>query len=189
MCAREIRTRRCFALRFDNSHRMMRALVAVARARWIIVACALIAASAFALSVWVGAWWSIGDVGGGDVTIGPLGSYACFNGECRPRGLAWLGASSEWERAAFATGAVGLLAMTLCVVLAAALAARRTPVLVAKTTLVAVATALACGGYVVAKFPPLPAARLDVGALLFVVAIVLGAVASVLALRAAAARA
>lgn len=147
-------------------------------ARWIALACALVAGSAFALSVWVGAWWTIDDV-----TIGPLGSFACFGGECRERPLGWLGASTRWERAAFASGATGLFAMALLVVLAAALAAKRKATVVARTALVAVATALTCAGYVVATFPELPGAHLSVGALLFVVAVVLGGAASVMALR------
>jgi hypothetical protein len=148
-------------------------------ARWIALASALLAASAFSLSVWVAGWWSVSDV-----TVGPLGSFACFAGDCRPRGLTWLGAGERWERAAFATGAVGLFATALLVVLAAAVATRRRATTIARMTLVAVATALACGCYVVATFPGLPGMELAGGGPLYLVAIVLGAVAGVLALRA-----
>jgi hypothetical protein len=172
--------------------------VTSAIARWIAIGCALVAASAFALSVWVGQWWSIAtphlpsevlhgpaepDLSIADVTVGPLGSYACFGGECRARGLGWLGASARWERTAFASAATGLFAMALLVVLAAGLAAKRKATIVARTALVSVATALACGSYLVATFPGMPGARLGIGVLLFALAVVLGGGAAVMALR------
>lgn len=146
--------------------------------RWITLAAALLAASAFQLSVWVAAWWSIDTV-----TVGPLGSFACFGGECRARGLDWIGAGERWERAAFATGAVGLFATALLVVLAAAVATKRSAKTVVRMTLVAVATALVCGCYMVATFPGMPGMQLGGGGAVFGVGIALGGVAAVLALR------
>jgi hypothetical protein len=76
--------------------------------------------------------------------------------------------------------------MALLVLLAAGVAARRRATVVARTVLVAVATALACAAYVVATFPELPGAQLAAGAFAFAVACVLGGIAAVTALRDAA---
>lgn len=103
----------------------------------MVVLLALAAASAFALSVQAGHWWSIGDV-----EIGPFGSQSPFSGR---GGLSWLGASPRWARLGIATGAAGLIAMFVLVIVAGATAAKRTPRLMAKTSLVSIATAVAAG--------------------------------------------
>src|SRR5262245_4079513 len=103
--------------------------------RWSIVALALLAASAFALSVQAGRWWVIGD---GEVEIGPFGAHSSFGGA---GGFSWAGGSARWERFGVATGAGGLIAMLVLVVVAGAIAAHRVPRLAAQTALVAIATA------------------------------------------------
>ena len=113
--------------------------------RWLLVAGALVAATAFALSVQGGRWWSIGDVG-----IGPLGARSPFGGA---GGLSWAGATARWERFGAATFAAGLIAMFALIVVAAGLAARRVPRLAARTALVAIATAVAVGAGFVALRP------------------------------------
>ena len=148
------------------------------RSRWLYVALALVSATLFALSVWVGQWWTVGEV-----VVGPLGSRHCFGGDCRPAGLAWIGGSELWARSAVATGAAGLVAMLLLMFLAGGLAARRMPTLVARTLLVAIACAIVCGAYFVAKFPGLAGASLGQGAILFVAAIVTGLVVPIVVLR------
>jgi hypothetical protein len=165
------------ALRGVASIRMMRALT-MTRARWLYVAFAVLAAMAFATSVWVAPWWTVGEV-----RIGPLGSRHCFGGECRPAGLAWIGAPDLWMRSALATGAAGLVAMMLLLGVAGGFAARRAPVLVAKMTLVAIASAIACAAYFVAQFPGLQGATLGLGAILFAVGAVMGAVSPLVVLR------
>jgi hypothetical protein len=146
--------------------------------KWLLIALSLVAASAFAISVQVGMWWSVGEV-----TIGPFGSHHCFQADCRGSGLAWIGGSELWLRSAIATGVAGAIASFLLVVLAGAVAAKRTPRLLARVALVAVVTALACGGYFVAAFPGIDGVRVDRGLYLFAAAIVAGATACVLALR------
>ncbi|HEX2687740.1 MAG TPA: hypothetical protein VHN14_14035 [Kofleriaceae bacterium] len=112
--------------------------------RWFVVALALVAASAFALSVQAGRWWSIGDV-----EIGPFGSHSPFGG---PGSLSWVGGSARWERFGVATWAGSLLAMFVLVVMAGAVAANRVPRLAARTALVAIATAgLAAIAFVAAR--------------------------------------
>jgi hypothetical protein len=150
------------------------------RKPWIIVAFALISASAFALSVQSGRWWSVGEV-----AIGPFGTRHCFDGECRASGLAWLGGSDLWMRSAVATGVAGLVTSFLLVVIAGALAARRVPRLAARSSLAALATALAVGGYFVARFPRGDVASIDRGVVLFVVGIVFGIPAAIAVLRSA----
>src|SRR6185295_3752952 len=86
--------------------------------RWLLVAVALVGASGFALSVQGGRWWSIGDV-----SIGPLGARSPFGGL---GGFSWAGGSARWERFGTATFAAGLIAMFVLVIVAGALAARRT---------------------------------------------------------------
>jgi hypothetical protein len=144
--------------------------------RWLVIVLALIAASAFALSVQGRRWWSIGDV-----TIGPFGSQSPFGGA---GDLSWAGGSARWERFAVATGAGGLIAMFVLVMLGGALAARRVPRLVAKTALAAILTAaLAAIGFVIARPDGLPF-TIDLGIALFALAVVAGAIAAVCVLRA-----
>lgn len=144
--------------------------------RWFVVALALAAASAFALSVQAGRWWSIGDV-----EIGPFGSRSPFGG---PGDLSWAGGSARWQRFGIATWAGGLVAMVVLVVLAGAVAANRLPRLVAKTALVAIATAALAGMAFVATRPEngLPFA-IDRGVFLFVAAVVTGVLSGVGVLR------
>jgi hypothetical protein len=159
-------------LRSDGSAFRIRAL----KHRWSVVALALVAASAFALSVQAGRWWTIGDV-----EIGPFGSHSAFGG---PGSLSWAGGSARWERFGVATGAGGLIAMLVLVVVAGAVAAHRVPRLAAQTALVAVATAaLAAIGFVVARPDNGLPFELGRGAILFAAAVVLGITAAVRVLR------
>ena len=141
--------------------------------RWIVVAFALVGASAFALSVQVG-WWSLVEA-----SIGPFGTRRCFAGDCREAGLAWLGGGDLWMRSAVAARVAGYVAMAVLVGLAGAVAARRVPRLVARTSLVAIATAIVAGGYFFGAFPGLAGAGIDLGAPLFGVGIVAGIAAAV----------
>jgi hypothetical protein len=150
--------------------------LATSRHRWIIVALALAAASAFAVSVQAGRWWTISDV-----EVGPFGSRSPFGGAAD---LSWAGGSVRWQRFGFATGAGGLIAMLVLIVLAGALAAGRVPRLAARTALVAIATAtLAAVGFVVARPDNGLPFALGRGAALFAAAVIVGALAAVGALR------
>jgi hypothetical protein len=149
--------------------------LSTSRHRWIVVALALAAASAFAVSVQAGRWWTIGDV-----ELGPFGTHSAFGGA---GDLAWTGGSARWQRFGVATGAGGLIAMLMLIVLAGAVAARRVPRLAARTALVAIATAsLAAIGFVATRSDELPLA-LARGAGLFVAAVVLGALAALGVMR------
>ncbi len=149
------------------------------KSRWIIVAIALVAASAFAVSVWAGRWWSIGDV-----EIGPFGSKQCFGGDCRPTSLTWVGGSERWMRMGMATWAGGLISMLVLMIVAAAVAAKRVPRLAARTALVAIGTAMITGIAFIAQYPGVDGASVDRGLWLFACAVVLGAVAAISVLRA-----
>lgn len=148
------------------------------KSRWIIVAIALVAASAFAVSVWAGRWWSVGAV-----EIGPFGSRQCFGGDCRPTGLSWVGGTERWARMGMATWAGGLISMLVLMFVAGAVAARRVPRLAARTALVAIATAVATAVAFVAQYPGVQGASADRGLYLFGGAVVLGAVAAIAVLR------
>lgn len=147
--------------------------------RWILVSLALAAAVAFALSVQAVTWWSAGEV-----TIGPFGAHHCFGGDCRTGDLQWLGGGDLWMRSAIATRFAGVIAMFVLVIVAGTLAARRVPRMFARSALVAVATALVCGGYFYAKFPGIDGVALGFGAPLYAIAIVLGAWTALAVLRA-----
>jgi len=144
--------------------------------RWFVVALALAAASALALSVQAGRWWSIGDV-----ELGPSGSRSPFGG---PGDLSWAGGSARWERFGVATWAGGLIAMFVLVVLAGAVAANRVPTLAAKTALVALATATLAAIAFVASRPDngLPFA-IDRGVFLFVAGVAAGVISAAGVLR------
>ena len=145
--------------------------------RWLIVALALAAASAFAVSVQAGRWWSIANV-----EIGPFGSRSPFRGA---GALSWAGGSARWERFGVATWAGALIAMFVLVVVAGAVAANRVPKLAAKTALVAIATAVATAIGFVASRPEngLPFA-IGRGMPLFGAAVLVGLVVAVAVLRA-----
>jgi hypothetical protein len=147
--------------------------------RWLVVAEALVAASAFALSVQGGRWWTIGDV-----EVGPLGSKSPFGGLGR---LSWAGSSARWERFGAATWGAGMIAMFVLIVVAAAVAAKRRPRLAARTALVAIATAaLASAGFLGTR--PLNGLPFELGrgVALFGAGMVFGVVASAGVLRRAA---
>ncbi|MEO7731632.1 MAG: hypothetical protein ABIY55_11710 [Kofleriaceae bacterium] len=146
--------------------------------RWFVVAIALAAASAFALSVQAGRWWAIGDV-----EIGPFGTRSPFGG---PGDLSWAGGSARWERFGVATWAAGLIAMFVLLVLAGAVAAHRVPRLAARTTLVAIGTATLVGIAFLMSRPdnglPFELAR---GTYLFAGAVIAGTIVAIRVLRTA----
>jgi hypothetical protein len=146
--------------------------------RWIIVVLALVAATAFAISVQTGRWWSVGDV-----EIGPFGSKHCFDGECRPASLSWIGGTARWARTGMGTWAGGLLSAFMLAVLAAGVASKRVPKLAAKTALVSIATSLVAGVLFIAQYPGVPGASADRGIVIFVIAIVVGALPAIAVLR------
>ena len=150
------------------------------RARLLAIALALLAGIAFAISVQRGPWWAIGEA-----EVGPFGAQRCGGGTCAPAGLAWLGGGERWIRIGMATWAAGMIALVLLVVMAAAIAAKRVPRLVAKTVLVSIATAGCTGGALFAMFPgdEFPAATIQRGVWLFAIAIVLGTTSAIMVLR------
>jgi hypothetical protein len=152
---------------------------ATVKSRWIVVGVLLISAIAFAMSVWGGRWWSIGDV-----SIGPYGSTHCFGGECKHAGLGWIGGTDRWMRTGVATWAGGVLTMLALLGVAGAVAARRVPRLAAKMTLVAIATTLVAGSLFIAQYPGIAGATSDRGLWLFVVGVIAGIAATIPVLRA-----
>jgi hypothetical protein len=150
--------------------------------RWIAIALALLGAGAFALSVQMGRWWVIGDV-----EIGPFGSRHCFDGQCRGASLSWLGGDPRWIRFGIATWAAGLLAMLVLVMMAAGLAARRIPRLVAKSVLVTIATGTVTATVFVTQFPGMTGAALARGVWVFALAVLLGTISAVWVVRSRAA--
>lgn len=148
--------------------------------RWILVAIALLAASAFAVSVVAGRWWSLGEV-----EIGPFGGKQCFGGgDCKRIGLTWIGGTERWMRFGTATWAGGLMAMLVLVVVAAGIAVRRVPKLAARTALVALGTAILAGTMFVVQYPGIDGAGPDRGLVLFAVGAVLGLGVAITVLRA-----
>lgn len=149
------------------------------KSRWPTVAIAVLAAAAFAISVWAGRWWSIEGV-----EIGPFGSKQCFGGDCRPTSLSWIGGSERWMRTGMATWAGGLIAMLVLLVTAAGVAAKRIPRLAARTALVAIATVTITGVLFVMQYPGVDGATVDRGLWLWLTGIVLGSIAAVSVMRA-----
>src|SRR5436190_1680167 len=145
------------------------------RSRWLVVIVALIAAFAFALSVQGGRWWSLGPA-----EVGPFGTKQCIDDSCTPTGLGWLG--DRYARIGMATWAAGLIATLVFVALAACVATRRVPRLLAKLAIVTLATATLAGLAFIVAFP-MSGASFDRGALLFGLAVLLGATAAVAAWR------
>jgi len=147
------------------------------KSRWLALALALVGAAALALSS-IEAWWTAGEV-----TIGVFGTHHCFGGDCQSTGLSWLDGSDIWMRSAVATRAAAIIACALLVLLAGALAAKRVPKLVARTTMVALAAGVVVGGYFVWKYPSPGGDHMTLGAALYAGGIVLGAIAAILVYR------
>jgi hypothetical protein len=135
-----------------------------ARARWALVACALVAACALLFSVESLAWWRFTEA-----QVFLTRSRRCFGGECQGADLTWLGASAWWQRFAAAAFGVGLFAALLAVFVAGARAAGRLPRTAARSLLVAVGTGVVCGAGALLTFPPLDHPRLGWGPLVFAV--------------------
>ena len=149
------------------------------KARWIFVVLALAAACAFTFSVQLGRWWIVGDV-----EIGPFGSRHCFGvGECKIAGLGWVGGGDRFMRLGMATWAGGLVSTLMLVIMAARLAGNAVPKLVAKSVLVAIATASLAGTFFVATFPGVQGASLSRGAWLYALGVVLSLAAAISVLR------
>jgi hypothetical protein len=143
--------------------------------RVVSVVSALVAATAFAIAVEGGHWWSIG----ADVHVGPLATERCFGGECGSGSLAWAGGGDSWERAGFATYVGGLCAAAMLVALAGALAAKRSGRLLAAVVGVSLCVVGAAGASFVTLRPALPGATIDRGAIAFAIAIIV-AIATVI---------
>src|SRR5512142_849332 len=147
------------------------------KSRWLALGLALVGAAALALSS-IEAWWTAGEA-----AIGPFGTHHCFGDDCQSTGLSWLGGSDIWMRSAVASRAAALIATALLVLLAGAVAAKRVPKLVARTTMVALSAAIVVGAYFFAKFPSPGGDRMAVGPALYAAGIVLGAIAAILVYR------
>ena len=149
------------------------------RARWITVGLALLAASGFAMSVQT-AWWAMSSV-----LIGPFGTRNCPGGadSC---GFSWLGAENDlFMRSAVATKAGGYIAMFIYIMIAGAVAAKRTPALLSKAGIVAIFTATVAAVTFFVYFPgSFGEPTLGPGPFMFAAGIVAGVTASVLVLRA-----
>jgi hypothetical protein len=141
---------------------------------------AVAAAASLSISIGAGRWWSIGGV----FDLGPFGARQCNDDGCVPANLP-LDGGPRWERLAVATGAACLITSLVMLIVASALAAGRTPKLLGKTAIVAVATALVAGAMFVALAPAMASGSLDRGFYLFVVGLVLAGAVGVSVSRSA----
>lgn len=142
--------------------------------RWIVLACAVVAAGAFALAVQGSPWWRIGD----EIGIGTTSTRHCFGeGSCQQSGLGWTGGSETWVRAGAATYAAGLVAAVILLALAGSLAARSSGRLAAMSAAVATVTAAVVGTIFVLTRPEVPGTDLARGGPLFAAAVVLALIA------------
>jgi hypothetical protein len=149
--------------------------------RALSIALALAGASALAIAVEVGRWWSEGDI-----SIGPVSGWRCFGGApCSRTDLGWVGGSDTWVRFGTATYAAGLVAAATLVILAAALASKRTGRLAARVVVAATLTAVVAGSVFIGAFPGLAGMHVDHGVWLYGGGVALAAVAAAVVLRAA----
>lgn len=146
-------------------------------ARWTNVAIGVAAATALAFSTQL-PWWQFAEV---EVFL--TRARHCFDGECQRAGMDWMGASLWWHRMATATFGVGLLAGFLALFIAGARAAGRWPRTASGSSLVAVVTATVCGAVTLLTFPKLSDMDLGLGSPVYVVGLVLSAVAAGMARR------
>jgi hypothetical protein len=141
--------------------------------RLAVVVLALVAAAAFSLSVVAGVWWSIGPV-----EIGPKGTSHCFGG-AEHCGLQWVGAAQKWPTLGIGTWGAGLVASFGLILVAALVAGKRQPRMIAKSTLVAIVMAIVMGVMFFVGFPDLQGSGIDRGVLLYGIGIAFGVAATV----------
>jgi hypothetical protein len=134
--------------------------------RWLFIFALLAAACGFAIAVQALSWWHLGEA-----DLSPIRSRNCFGQSCRSGGLSWVGASSLWMQSGVATFAAGLISAFICVVSAAALAAKRSPGLLANMMLVSGVTSIVVGSYFVGNMP-LAGASLQPGIYVYVLSAV-----------------
>jgi hypothetical protein len=146
------------------------------KSRWPFVAIAVISAALLAISVWVGNWWSVGGL-----EIGPFGAHECFSGDCRPTTIS--GAPELWQRCGTAVWAGGIMSMILLLAIAAAIAAKRLPKMLAKSSLTAIVTTGLAGAYFIAKLPAPTGMQVGQAIYLFVAGVVLAFVTPIWVLR------
>lgn len=146
--------------------------------RILSIALALLGASAFAIAVEGGRWWTLEEV-----SIGPVSTTQCFGGDCAKTGFEWMGPGGPWIRWGAATYAAGLAAAFVLITLAAALASRRTGRLAAKVSISAGATAVAVAGIFIYTFPPLPGMVMGRGIWMYGGGAALAIAAALVALR------
>ena len=147
--------------------------------RLVVLGLALAAASAFALAVVGGAWWSIAGV-----EVGPHGSQHCMGGAdfC---GLEWLGAGYDWQRLGTTVWGTGLVAALVLLILAATVAAKRGPRLLGIVAITSSLTTAVIGTLFVVRFPGFPSAHLDRGIWLFAIGVFFGLAAGLAVVRSA----
>jgi hypothetical protein len=126
--------------------------------------------------VWVGNWWSVGGL-----EIGPFGAHECFSGDCRPTTIS--GAPELWQRCGTAVWAGGIMSMILLLAIAAAIAAKRLPKMLAKSSLTAIVTTGLAGAYFIAKLPAPTGMQVGQAIYLFVAGVVLAFVTPIWVLR------
>lgn len=119
----------------------------------------------------------------GDIAIGPISTSRCFDGDCKVVGIDWVGAGEGWARAGLATYVAGLVAAALLVIVSALLASKRLFKVLAKSGLVAVATALVSAVVFIAKFPDFPGVSIARGTWMYAGGLVLAIAAHVSVLR------
>jgi hypothetical protein len=146
------------------------------KSRWPFVAIAVISAALLAISVWVGNWWSVGGL-----EIGPFGAHECFSGDCRPTTIS--GAPELWQRCGTAVWAGGIMSMILLLAIAAAIAAKRLPKMLAKSSLTAIVTTGLAGAYFIAKLPAPTGMQVGQAIYLFVAGVILAFVTPIWVLR------
>jgi hypothetical protein len=125
--------------------------------RWLFVFALLAAACGFAIAVQALPWWHVGEA-----DLSPIRSRNCFGQSCRTGGLSWVGASQMWMQSGVATFAAGLISALICVVSAAALAAKRSPIVLANMMIVSFVTSIVVAGYFISNMP-LSGARIESG--------------------------
>ncbi|MCE9580821.1 MAG: hypothetical protein K8W52_47345 [Deltaproteobacteria bacterium] len=148
--------------------------------RILSIALALLGASAFAMAVEGGHWWTLDEV-----SVGPVSTMQCFGGTCAQTGFDWIGPPGSWVRWGAAAYAAGLVAALVLVTLAASLASKRNGRLAARVSVIAAGTAVAAGGLFIYTFPSLPGMVMDRGIWLYGGGVALAAAAALVALRGA----
>lgn len=146
--------------------------------RALIIVLGLAGAVASLIATQLLSWWDLDGV-----KVLPNKTLHCMGGTCTEANQAWMGATELWLRTGVAVTTATYLTAFGCIALAAAAAAQKTSILLARWTFASVAIAVISAILLASKPPDMLVGHLAWGGPLLLTSCVLAAVAAMLSHR------